>query len=153
MAMEQALGRYVVNNEQWRPIAESLVEKHEIISHVEPEDIVFIENHWLVPKPGQHIVLATITKLPERLQVLCGYSYVLELRMNAIGYMTQKQLNLLIYHELRHIDRDGTVRKHDIEDFREIVNNFGLGWANPGAEIKDILEINCMAEANPEIGD
>ncbi len=60
--------------------------------------------------------------------------------MNAIGYMTQKQLNLLIYHELRHIDRDGTVRKHDIEDFKEIINNFGLEWANPGAEIKDILE-------------
>jgi hypothetical protein len=120
---------------------------------VDPEDIAFIENHWLVPKPGQRTALATITKLPERLQVLCGYSYVLELRMNAISYMTQNQLNLLIYHELRHIDPDGSVRKHDIEDFKEIINNFGLGWANPGAEIKDILEVNCMMEANPETGD
>jgi hypothetical protein len=55
---------------------------------------------------------------------------------NAEG-MTEEQLRMLIFHELLHVgieyNADGTetysVRPHDLEDFKLIIDRFGTDWS------------------------
>jgi hypothetical protein len=47
--------------------------------------------------------------------------------------MTEEQLDILMEHELRHIgiSESGTLQimPHDIEDFRAIIDDYGLDWS------------------------
>jgi hypothetical protein len=41
----------------------------------------------------------------------------------------------VVYHELRHIDVDGALLKHDIEDWSDMVRTLGENWATSKANI------------------
>ena len=59
---------------------------------------------------------------------------------NCVG-MTEKQMEILIYHELLHIkiDEDGnhSVRPHDLEDFRVIIDEYGVDWDKVEEQIQN----------------
>jgi len=45
-------------------------------------------------------------------------------------------------HELRHItlgEKGLKIRPHDIEDFKDILETYGLDWNEPGKDLPDIL--------------
>lgn len=52
--------------------------------------------------------------------------------------MTEEQLRMLIFHELLHVgieyNADGTetysIKPHDLEDFKLIIDRFGTDWSN-----------------------
>lgn len=51
-----------------------------------------------------------------------------------IAGMSEKQLEILIYHELQHVGlrNDGEttyINPHDIEDFEDIIKRYGLRWS------------------------
>jgi hypothetical protein len=56
--------------------------------------------------------------------------------------MTEEQLRMLIFHELLHVgieyNADGTetysVRPHDLEDFKLIIDRFGTDWSKTDEE-------------------
>ena len=53
--------------------------------------------------------------------------------------MTPAQINLLIMHELLHIDDDFEgLLKHDIQDFKFIVATYGVNW-DTDQNLPDIL--------------
>lgn len=59
-----------------------------------------------------------------------------------ISYMTQNQKQLLMLHELRHIGlgpKGLRIEPHSTEDFRDILERYGLGWTD--YEAKDIPDI------------
>lgn len=54
-------------------------------------------------------------------------------------YMTNRQLALMMLHELMHIPAIGDkLVKHDVQDFRAVLG-VDLDWAKPGREVPDIL--------------
>ena len=45
--------------------------------------------------------------------------------------MTEEKLEMLMYHELRHVgfgDGTFTIIPHDVEDFRDVIDRWGLDW-------------------------
>ena len=56
--------------------------------------------------------------------------------------LNENQIKVLMLHELRHIgmgDRGLTIVPHDIEDFSDILEKYGLDWNEYGKELPDIL--------------
>ncbi|WP_308894450.1 putative metallopeptidase [Candidatus Desulfosporosinus nitrosoreducens] len=57
-------------------------------------------------------------------------------------YMTENQKKILMLHELRHIgigERGLRLEPHDIEDFKDIIERFGIEWNGFDQEVPDIL--------------
>jgi hypothetical protein len=50
-------------------------------------------------------------------------------------------LQILIYHELRHIGFDGTLVEHTVEDFGDILKDFGIEWAADRDPLPDITKL------------
>lgn len=138
-------GKYLIN-EAYRPIAEALVDKYEELSHIIPAVILFVDN---ISGSGSSLdkkKYAQISKIPgkwsEIIKQLTGrtFDYVMEFFKLNIYEMSQEQIIALIYHELRHIDRGGDLKHHDLEDWAEMLEKLGPNWATTKASIPDLLD-------------
>ena len=94
------------------------------------------------------IVYADCRKPEEWVQVFCKYDFVITVYVDNCMGLTENQMRIVMWHELLHIGiDDGTlnpiyiVNPHDIEDFRSIIDKFGIDWAEPGAEPTDVWEV------------
>ncbi|MDA8228735.1 MAG: putative metallopeptidase [Desulfitobacterium hafniense] len=59
-----------------------------------------------------------------------------------IYHMSDNQKKILMLHELRHIgigERGFRIENHDVEDFRDILDRFGIEWNGFDQEVPDIL--------------
>ncbi len=64
----------------------------------------------------------------------------MEMKNYYTSRMSAEQVVALVYHELRHIDEDGDLVKHDIEDWDSMVATLGKDWNSTKAEILDLLD-------------
>ena len=94
------------------------------------------------------IVYADCRKPEEWVQVFCKYDFVITVYVDNCMGLTENQMRIVMWHELLHIGiDDGTlnpiyiVNPHDVEDFRSIIDKFGIDWAEPGAEPTDVWEV------------
>ncbi|WP_129600594.1 putative metallopeptidase [Anaerophilus nitritogenes] len=132
--------RQWIKNYRYRPIAERLVEKFEEISHVKPRLILFLEDTEWEPGTAKQPWIAQTKLANKQLQRMTGYQYIIETREYYTEKMQVEQLAALLYHELRHIDKDGSILKHDVEDWSNLVATLGKDWATTQATIKNILD-------------
>lgn len=131
-----------IKNYMYTPITKKLIEKFEELRHINPDEILFLEDSKYTPKSAKNIWKARVKKAAKQLTEFTGYRFIIETRKYFTEKMTQEQILVLIYHELRHIDSDGSIQKHDIEDWNNIIATFGVGWDVAKKEIKDILSDN-----------
>lgn len=132
--------KHWIKNYIYRPIAIKLVQKFDELDHIRPESILFIEDTEWEPKDlTKHQWVARIKQANKELESMTGYEYVMELREFYTRNMTAEQVIALIYHELRHIDLDGRIIEHDIEDWENMIATLGVDWNTTRAEIPNIL--------------
>lgn len=70
------------------------------------------------------------------------FDFIITFYAANIGHLSDNQLKILMWHELKHIGvgpRGLTLEPHDIEDFFEIIDTHGTRWDELGADIADIL--------------
>ena len=83
-------------------------------------------------RKGDRDVHAECIKVPELYRVLLPYDFLIVVYLPNMGYMSEKQRKILMYHELLHIDvtsrGDPKVRPHDVEDFHRILEQYGAHW-------------------------
>lgn len=94
-------------------------------------------------------VFADCRKITSSYQAYLPYDFLITFYDPCVATLTTNQKKLVMYHELRHIEmtpKGFGVRPHDIEDFEEILQSFGLKWNDFGNDIPDILE---EAKENP----
>lgn len=132
--------RWWIKNYLYRPIAEKLVLKFKELKHIRPKKILFIEDTLYEPKGDKKSWVARIGKASKQFQAMTGYEYICQLREYYVDKMNAEQVIALIYHELRHIDLEGDLVKHDIEDWSNMIATLGADWAETKAQIKNILE-------------
>ena len=89
---------------------------------------------------NRRTVFADCTKTDERYSWCCPYDFFITVYSPNVENFTEEQMEILIQHELHHIGITYTdsgvdyfVRPHDIEDFRMIIDRFGLDWSTADA--------------------
>jgi hypothetical protein len=138
-------GKYFIN-EAYRPIAAALVNKFDEISHVIVEDILFVEDTTSVKKKQGRTIFAQVSQVPDKwndiVYQLTGrhFDFMMEIYKINIYNMSREQVYALIYHELRHIDRDGSIIGHDIEDWTNMIEKLGVDWNTTRNGIPNILD-------------
>lgn len=132
--------KHWIKNYLYRPIAERLVEKFEELGHIRPQRILFLEDTKYTKKVGKKDWIARVRATNNELCSVTGYHYIIETREDFTRDMSREQIIALIYHELRHIDTDGSLVSHDIEDWSNMVASLGVDWAATKSVIWDLLD-------------
>lgn len=131
-----------IKNYLYRPITIKLIEKFEELGHIRPEKILFIEDmEWKPKETGKRTWQARISKANKQLSAMTGYLYVIETRGYFTDNMSREQVIALLYHELRHIDNDGGLTEHDVEEWSNVIATLGADWSRRKSQIIDILEL------------
>ena len=131
-------------NEHYALIGADLIEKEQVLEDIEDVTIVYLSSEAEKKQNGK-IIFAQCEKVPDKYKwcVPCDFTITI-FEPNVEGF-SEKQLRILILHELMHvgIDDNGSyyVKPHDIEDFNLIINRYGKDWAlKQGEFVADIDE-------------
>ena len=86
-------------------------------------------------------VFADVTKIHYPASLYTEDLFVIRTYSCKFDDLDEARQNLTIYHELMHISPifDGTLLKHDTEDFAQILKDFGVRWTED-VELVDILK-------------
>ena len=103
----------------WQEIADALINKFDVgLGHIEIDKVLFLSESEKTPKK-----YADTRNVAYPYNYLMDYKYIIIFYENNIQAMTDPQKHMLVFHELLHIDDDfKKVRKHNIEDFRELIS-------------------------------
>jgi len=140
-------------NESYRPIAQALVKKYEELKHIAIDSILFVEDTESAKKNKGQIVFAQISAIPEKWSDIVyqaagqPFDYLLEVFKINIAMMSREQVVALIYHELRHIGKDGKIKNHDIEDWTNMVEKLGVDWNVTQGSIPNLLDADVDWES------
>lgn len=80
-------------------------------------------------------VLGDCRLVKEPWTAFCPFDFLITIYQPNVVGLREDQLRILLLHELLHVgmdERDGEpvykVNPHDIEEFREIINRYGIDW-------------------------
>lgn len=124
-----------ISNE-YREIAEQIVDKYNVaFGHIDIDSILFLSEDSKAPKK-----YADIQMVKSPYTFITNYKFIMTVYEPKVIAMNDAQRNLLIMHELMHIndDFDGLV-KHDLEDFSSLVATYGISW-DTDPNVKNPLE-------------
>ena len=136
-------------NDQYAQIGRDLIENEEAFELIKKHRtrIAYLESNKPAPKSGKTILGECRTLTAKTRELLAAGieesflpDFFIIIYAERIKHFTPEQTRILIMHELMHIsvkeDDDGNavfrLKKHDMEDFRAIVERFGVDWAGDG---------------------
>lgn len=93
-------------------------------------------------KSGEKITYADCRKVQEVFKAYLPFDFIITFYERNTGFLNENQQKVLMLHELRHItmgEKGLKLRTHDIEDFSNILDKYGLDWNHYGKELPDIL--------------
>lgn len=69
----------------------------------------------------------------------CPFDFLITIYLPNVVDLDEDQMRILLLHELLHVgmdEKDGEpvykINPHDIEEFREIINRYGIDWVGGG---------------------
>lgn len=132
-------------NEQYTEIGMELINTEPRLFDIRNSDctIVFLSSE-LAKVQNTKIVFAQCEKVPDKYKWAVPADFCIVVFDPNVEEFTEEQLRILLFHELLHVGIDGDsyfVRPHDIEDFYEIIDRFGMHWSDTGGFEADIEEL------------
>lgn len=126
---------------KYRTIGQRLIRTKEKFGDIAAAGVkIAYLSSWEEKKKDKKIVYADCNKVNPRYAWCCKYDFFIVVYEPNVEDFTAKQLEILIEHELMHIgvDFDGTditfyVKPHDIEEFRDIIDQYGIDWSGADA--------------------
>jgi hypothetical protein len=94
-------------------------------------------------KQGQKTVYADCRRVTTVYSAYLPYDFIITFYESSVSMLSENQKKILMRHELQHIEcgsRGLTVRLHDIEDFSNILEEYGIKWNGFDESVPDILE-------------
>lgn len=99
-----------------------------------PITIVYLESTLRKKSQGK-LTLGQCEKVQEKNKWGIPADFTITIFEPNVRGMSEEQLKILMMHELMHIGKDFiSVRPHDLEDFKYIVDRFGVNWAEKEQE-------------------
>jgi hypothetical protein len=124
-------------DEYLEDIVRQVISAREDVSHVEMDNLLVLSELQTLPNASAR----TYSLINHPIGYFTNKKFCIVFYMHQIDYMSENQLKLLAYHELRHIPSTGyKLIDHDIKDFYNILK-IDVGWAEHGKEIPDICKL------------
>lgn len=123
-------------SEEYARIGQDLIDTEPSLVHIKKSQatIVYLSSEH-EKKSGGKIVCGECEKVPQKWKWAVPCDFTITIYEPNVERFTDEQMRILIFHELLHvaITKDGnkesySVNPHDIEDFNEIIDRFGLDW-------------------------
>lgn len=123
-------------SEEYARIGQDLIDTEPSLAHIKESQatIVYLSSEH-EKKSGGKIVCGECEKVPQKWKWAVPCDFTITIFGPNVERFTDEQMRILIFHELLHvaITKDGneesySVNPHDIEDFNEIIDRFGLDW-------------------------
>ncbi|WP_408954745.1 putative metallopeptidase [Natroniella sp. ANB-PHB2] len=125
-----------------RYLAKRILDKMEDLSEI--RDIIGLENIGFVrsykeKKSQGRTVFAECKKVTGPERAIIPYKFLIIFYDPNIANLSDNQKKIVMYHELRHIGPRENIVPHDIEDFSDIIKEFGIDYLDLDKEVPDIL--------------
>ena len=128
-----------IQSEQLAKIAHRLIDEEPELAYIKNSQatIVYLISDQ-AKKSGKKAVFGECEKVPGKYKWGIPADFTITFfEPNLSAQPTDRQLEILMYHELLHVGietaKDGTenyyVRPHDLEDFKLIIDRFGTDWS------------------------
>lgn len=124
-------------SEEYAELAWEVIRERDDLRWIEQTEITigFLTSDEEKKRSGK-VILGECRLVKSLYRDFVPYDYMIIIYEPNVARLTRDQMKILLYHELLHIDvreKDGEpiykIRPHDVEEFREIVDQFGLDWA------------------------
>ena len=137
-------------NKNYAEIAQELIDTEPELSYIKNSRarIAFLESDAAKKADKEKMVLGECEKVAPKNKWAIAYDFTITLFRNNLIGLTAAQIRIVLFHELLHVcidpgsdgDETYSVRKHDLEDFKVIIDRYGTDWAK-GTGAKAAKEI------------
>lgn len=126
-------------NENYQRIAESLIDTEPDLAYIKNSRvrIAYLESDNAKKADTDKLVLGECEKVQAKNKWAINYDFTITLfKKNLVG-LSADQIRIVMFHELLHIGIEQgsegselySVRKHDLEDFKLIIDKYGTDWS------------------------
>lgn len=133
-------------NEEYSKIGMELIKSEELLSDIRQSEatIIYLSSDK-EKKSKNKLVLGECEKINPKYKWAIPCDFTITIYEPNVIALTDEQMRILILHELLHVGieylNDGSekysVKPHDIEEFRAIIDRFGIDWNLPEWEVAD----------------
>ena len=126
-------------NENYKAIAEHLIETEPNLLYIKDSRvrIAYLESDQSKKADKDKLVLGECEKVAAKNRWAIDYDFTITLFKNNLIGLSEEQIEIVLFHELLHVgiepgmdgDEIYSVRKHDLEDFKIIIDKYGTDWA------------------------
>lgn len=126
-------------NENYRTIAESLIGTEPELQYIKDSRvrIAYLESDQAKKADADKQVLGECEKVAAKNKWAINYDFTITLYKNNLVGLSADQIRIVMFHELLHVgivpgaegDEIYSVRKHDLEDFKLIIDKYGTDWS------------------------
>lgn len=118
-------------SDYYAEMAKGLIDTEEKLAYLQnaPITIVYLESTLRKRSKGR-MTLGQCEKVQEKNKWGIPADFTITIFEPNVRGMSEEQLKIVVFHELLHINDDYlSVRPHDLEDFKYIIDRFGVDWA------------------------
>ena len=124
-------------SDEFTVIGEDVIRTERSLQWIPRADIRigFMESDKEKKKSGKE-VLGDCRLVKEPWNAFCPFDFLITIYLPNVAGMSMDQIRILLLHELLHVGMDEKngepvyrIVPHDIEEFREIINRYGIDWA------------------------
>ena len=126
-------------NENYAAIAQELIDKEPELAYIKDSRvrIAYLESDQSKKADKDKLVLGECEKVAAKNKWAINYDCTITLFKNNLIGLSPAQIKIVLFHELLHVgiepgadgDEIYSVRKHDLEDFKIIIDRFGTEWS------------------------
>lgn len=118
-------------SEKYTELAKQVIEENPELEYLRtaPVTIIFLASTHKKKGKGKS-VYGQCEKVQEKNKWGIPADFTITIFEPNVAGMTEEQLKILLFHELLHVGRDyESITPHDLEDFKIIVDRYGVDWA------------------------
>lgn len=125
-------------SDEYTQIGQALIDEEPELSYIRESEavILFLTSTHKKMNAGR-MVYAQCEKVPDKYRWGIPCDFTITVFDGAVDKFTEEQKRILMFHELLHVgirsddtDESYYVRPHDLEDFKLIIDRYGVDWDN-----------------------
>ena len=126
-------------NENYAAIAQEFIDNEPELAYIKNSRvrIAYLESDQSKKADKDKLVLGECEKVAAKNKWAINYDFTITLFKNNLIGLSPAQIKIVLFHELLHVgiepgadgDEIYSVRKHDLEDFKIIIDRFGTEWS------------------------